>query len=98
VRDSIVMTDAVIEAGAEVDRSVLDKRVNVGAGARVGCGDDNTPNGKWPERLNTGLTLIGKDAAIPADHTVGRNVVIYPKVSAKDYAAAEVASGETIGG
>ena len=33
VRDSIVMTDATIEAGAEVDRSILDKRVLVAAGA-----------------------------------------------------------------
>jgi glucose-1-phosphate adenylyltransferase len=98
VRDSIVMTDAVIEAGAEVDRSILDKRVLVAAGAKVGWGEVNTPNSKWPERLNTGLTLVGKEATIPAGHTVGRNVVIYPKVSAKDYAAAEVASGETIGG
>jgi glucose-1-phosphate adenylyltransferase len=98
VRDSIVMTDAVIEAGAEVDRSILDKRVLVAAGAKVGWGEVNTSNSKWPERLNTGLTLVGKEAMIPAGHTVGRNVVIYPKVSAKDYAAAEVASGETIGG
>ncbi len=98
VRDSIIMTDAVIEAGAEVDRAILDKRVRVAAGARVGWGEDNTPNGKWPERLNTGLTLVGKDAAIPAGYTVGRNVVIYPKVSDKDYAGAEIASGETIGG
>ena len=62
VRDSIVMTDAVIEAGAEVDRAILDKRVLVAAGAKVGWGEDNTPNSKWPERLNTGLTLVGKDA------------------------------------
>jgi len=98
VRDSIVMTDAVIEAGAEVDRSILDKRVLVAAGAKVGWGEDNTPNSKWPERLNTGLTLVGKEAVIPAGHTLGRNVVIYPKVSTKDYAGAEVASGETVGG
>jgi glucose-1-phosphate adenylyltransferase len=62
----------------------------------VGWGEVNTPNSKWPERLNTGLTLVGKEATIPAHHMVGRNVVIYPKVSAKDYAGAEVASGETI--
>lgn len=98
VRDSIVMTDAVIAAGAEVDRAILDKRVQVGAGAKVGWGEDNTPNARWPERLNTGLTLVGKDAAIPAGCTVGRNVVIHPKVAAKDFAGPEVASGETVGG
>ena len=97
VRDSIVMTDTVIEAGAEVDRVILDKRVKVGAGARVGWGEDNTPNQKWPERLNTGITVVGKDAFIPAGCTVGRNVVIQPKAAEKDFPGGEIASGETIG-
>ncbi len=98
VRDSIVMANTVIEADAEVDRAILDKRVRVEAGAKVGWGDNNTPNLKRPDRLNTGLTLAGKDAVIPAGYAVGRNVVIYPKVTAKDYPSAEIASGETIGG
>jgi glucose-1-phosphate adenylyltransferase len=98
VRDAIVMTDAVIEEGAEVDRAILDKRVKVGAGAKIGWGEDNTPNGKWPDRLNTGLTLVGKDAVVPAGHILGRNVVVYPRARAKDYSGAEFASGETVGG
>ncbi len=98
VRDSIIMTDAVIEEGAEVDRAILDKRVQVGAAARVGAGETNTPNHKWPDRLNTGLTLVGKEAVIPPGAVVGRNVVIYPHVAEKDYAGTEVANGETIGG
>ena len=38
VRDSIVMTDAVIEAGAEVDRAILDKRVLRGSRGQGGLG------------------------------------------------------------
>lgn len=98
VRDSIIMTDAVIEAGAEVDRAILDKRVHVGAGAQLGWGDDNTPNRAQPNRLNTGLTVVGKAATIPAGVKVGRNVVIYPRVTEKSFPGPEVASGETIGG
>lgn len=98
VRDSIIMTDAVIEEGAEVDRAILDKRVMVGTGARVGAGEDNTPNHKWPERLNTGLVVAGKDALIPPGIAVGRNVIIYPHATARAYPGTEVASGETIGG
>ncbi len=98
VRDSIIMTDAVIEAGAEVDRAILDKRVRVAAGAKLGWGEDNTPNRDQPNRLNTGLTIAGKGAVIPAGMTIGRNVVIFPRVTAKDYAGPEIASGETIGG
>jgi len=98
VRDAIIMTDTVIEPGAEVDRTILDKRVHVGGDAKVGWGDDNTPNRNWPERLNTGLTLVGKGAVIPAGAIVGRNVVIHPHAIARDYAGEAVASGETIGG
>ncbi len=98
VRDSIVMTDAVIEAGAEVDRVILDKRVRVAAGAKLGWGDDNTPNRDQPNRLNTGLTIAGKGAVIPAGITIGRNVVIFPRVTEKAFAGTAVASGETIGG
>jgi glucose-1-phosphate adenylyltransferase len=98
VRDAIVMTDAVIEPGADVDRAILDKRVRVGEGAKLGWGDDNTPNHRWPDRLNTGLTVVGKSALIPPGVKVGRNVVIFPKVTAKEYSGDEVPSGETVGG
>jgi glucose-1-phosphate adenylyltransferase len=97
VRDSIVMTDAVIESGAEVDHAILDKRVHVEAGAKVGWGDDNTANREWPGRLNTGITLVGKSAVVPAGVVVGRNVVIFPRATKKSYPAAEVPSGEIIG-
>ncbi len=98
VRDSIVMTDTVIAAGAEVDRAILDKQAQVGEKSVVGSGEDNTPNRKNPERLNTGLTLVGKGAAIPPGARIGRNVVITPYATGRDYPAKEVASGETIGG
>jgi glucose-1-phosphate adenylyltransferase len=98
VRDAIIMTDTVIETGAQVDRTIVDKRVRVEQGVRLGWGDDNTPNQRWPERLNTGLTLVGKGAIVPQGTTVGRNAVIFPKVTSKRYPGPEVASGETIGG
>ena len=44
VRDSVIMNDTTIKAGAQVDRCVLDKEVEIGADAQVGVGDDNTPN------------------------------------------------------
>jgi glucose-1-phosphate adenylyltransferase len=98
VRDSIIMTDAVIEEGAQVERAILDKRVRVEAGARVGWGDDNTPNQEHPDRLNTGITLVGKRAVVPAGVTVGRNVVVHPRVTKRSYPGNEVVSGATIGG
>jgi glucose-1-phosphate adenylyltransferase len=98
VRDSILMTDTVVEAGAVVDRCILDKEVVVGAAARVGDGEDNTPNQAAPERLNTGLTVAGRRARIPAGAVVGRNVVIGARAGESAFGADKtVASGKTIG-
>jgi len=52
VRDSIVMFDTIVRAGAVVDRTILDKEVSVGPNAVIGDGSDDTPNRSDP-RLNT---------------------------------------------
>ena len=66
VRDSIVMFDSVIRAGAVVDRAILDKEVVVGQGAIVGEGPyDGPPNRQEPGRLNTGITVVGKQSIVP---------------------------------
>lgn len=97
VRDSIVMTDTVIEAGAVLDRVIVDKEARIGAGALLGDGDDNTSNSVAPELLNTGLTLVGRRAVVPAGVHVGRNVVIGARTAESAYGDKQLASGTTIG-
>ena len=98
VRDSILMTDTIVEAGAIVDHCILDKETVVGAAARVGDGDDNTPNQAAPERLNTGLTVAGRRAHIPAGAVIGRNVVIGARTGESAFGADKtVASGQMVG-
>jgi glucose-1-phosphate adenylyltransferase len=70
----------------------------VGAGTLLGNGDDNTPNQAAPEQLNTGLTLAGRRARIPAGATIGRNVVIKARAVEKDFPSDKaVPSGRVIG-
>lgn len=78
VQDSVILNDTVIEAGAIVDRCIVDKGVHIATEAKTGHGDDNKPNAELPERLNTGLTLIGKQSQVPKELTIGRNVVVHP--------------------
>jgi len=97
VRDSIVMFDSVIRAGAVVDRSILDKEVTVGQGAIVGEGTDLTvPNRLEPNRLYTGITVVGKRAVIPRGVRIGRNVKIGGEVRAVDFTRRVVPSGGTV--
>jgi glucose-1-phosphate adenylyltransferase len=76
VRNSIVMTDTVIEDMAVVDRAIIDKNVRVGARSKIGYGQDMDVENELEPQLNTGITLIGKNSAIPSRMTVGRNCVI----------------------
>ncbi|HEY7908637.1 MAG TPA: sugar phosphate nucleotidyltransferase, partial [Thermomicrobiales bacterium] len=95
VRDSIIMGDTVIAEGAVIERCIIDKQVIIGAGCRLGFGDD-TPNMLDPRRVNTGITLVGKNARIPANVTIGRNVIIAPDVQENEFTSQWIASGETV--
>jgi glucose-1-phosphate adenylyltransferase len=97
VRDSIVMFDSVIRSGAVVDRAILDKEVVVGPGAIVGDGPDfDTPNRQEPGRLNTGITVVGKRAAIPRGARIGRNVKVAGDAKATDFGSRVVKSGASV--
>ncbi|MBA3534504.1 MAG: hotdog fold thioesterase [Ardenticatenales bacterium] len=96
VRDSVIFTDTVIGPGAVIDRAIVDKEVHIGEGACVGEGEDNSPNRDMPNRLNTGITVIGKGAHIPAGTIVGRNCVIRPFLKAKQLEGKTVPSGTTL--
>lgn len=67
VRDSVLLNRARVEAGAHVERAVLDKRVRVGEKAVVG-GPAGSPS-VGPEDLE-GIAVVGKRAAIEAGAVV----------------------------
>ena len=97
VRDSIVMFDSTIRAGAVVDRAILDKEVVVGQGAIVGEGPyDGAPNRQEPSRLNTGITVVGKQAIVPRGARLGRNGKVGEGVKSSDYATRVVRSGGSV--
>jgi glucose-1-phosphate adenylyltransferase len=97
VRDSIVMFDADIGPGAVLDSAIVDKEATIGADARIGTGDDLRANRDEPERLASGITLVGKRARVPAGIEVGRNCRIDPGAVERDFGTTRrVGSGETV--
>lgn len=96
VRDSIIMVDSVIGKNSVVERAIIDKEVVIGADSYIGYGEDNTPNKKEPEWLNSGITIVGKRANLPAGIKVGRNCKIDTDLNPNDFPGLELASGETI--
>lgn len=77
IRDSIILTDTTVEAGATVERCIIDKEVIIGHGATVGQITDSS---------DLAITVIGKNARIPAKFTIGRSVTIANDVSQDDLA------------
>lgn len=96
VLDSIIFDDTVIAPYVTIHRSIVDKQCWVGAGAHIGFGDDWTPNREEPTHLNTGITLVGKGAKIPADTKVGRNCKIDCWVEPEDFPGNFIPSGTTV--
>ena len=93
--DSIVMKDTSIGRNCRVYRSIFSEGVTVGDGAVIGEGDD-TINRDKPKIYNSGITVVGDNAVIPAGARIGKNVMIDESVSAGDYASLDVPSGESI--
>ena len=96
VRNSIVMDGAVIGSNSVIERSILDKEVNVGDGCYIGYGDDYRVNRRYPKVLHTGLSIVGKRTQVPPSCTIGRNCIIYDSVAESDFAGSDVSSGDTI--
>jgi glucose-1-phosphate adenylyltransferase len=97
VRDSVIMFDTVIRAGAVVDRAIIDKQASVGPNAVIGTGNiDDTPNHKEPERLNTGITVVGKRAVVPRGARIGRNVKVAADIRTSDFITRVIPSGGSV--
>jgi len=97
ITDSIILHDCVVEEGATVDLTIMDKRVRVGKGAVIGTGENKkVANTKYPDHLYTGISLVGKEADIPAETIIGRNCIINPWRKQKDFTAKVLQDGETL--
>lgn len=95
VRNSIVLTDSVIENGVIVDRSIVDKECVIRENAHIGYGVDYSPNPLGD--LTSGISLVGKNAAVPRNTKVGRNCIVAGDVRETDFVGNMVPSGTTVG-
>lgn len=87
IRESILLTGSIVEEGAIVERTIADKRVVIGANARVGA---ITPQGEPV------ITMIGKNSQVPPGFTVEAGAVIGTDVIASDYPSNIVRSEDYI--
>jgi glucose-1-phosphate adenylyltransferase len=96
VREAVILNDTWIGPGALVDTAILDADVVIGTGVVVGRGNDDTPNQEYPDRLNTGITVVGERARIPGGFRLGRNVLVHPDRNETDFSEPVISSGESV--
>jgi glucose-1-phosphate adenylyltransferase len=96
VRESVIINDTWIGPGAVLDRVIVDENVVIGAGTFLGYGDDMTPNRQMPDKLNTGITVVGSGAHVPGGLIIGRNVLVRSDQQEGDFPGPEIPSGETV--
>jgi glucose-1-phosphate adenylyltransferase len=87
VRESILLTDCIVESGTVVERAILDKRVHVGHNARIGGGVHN------PDIL---LAVVGKNTTLPDGLVVEPGAEISTDVVPTDFDSLLVKAGQFI--
>ena len=96
----LVAADLALAIVPDLDALVVlheDLRIILGQHAEdLGDGRVLRPNRSEPERLFSGLTLVGKQARVPARARIGRNCRIDPNVTEADYPRRRVAAGDTV--
>ena len=97
IKDSIIFTDTIIKKDSFVHKTIIDKKVVIEANCQIGIGDSLVPNKEIPNKLNTGINLIGKFASVPEHTIIERNCRILSKVDEIDFGKKRyIKSGESI--
>jgi glucose-1-phosphate adenylyltransferase len=96
VKNSVLLNNVEVKAGAIVENCIIDKKTVVGENAHVGYGDDLTPNQENPGLLSSGITVLGKHIIVPAGMKIGRNCRIFETAKLTGAKDNQIPSGSTL--
>ncbi|MGM0508826.1 MAG: glucose-1-phosphate adenylyltransferase [Fusobacteriota bacterium] len=96
VKNSIIFNDTVIKKGCMVNRTIMDKHVVIGEKCKIGIDGEYTPNEEIPNKLHSGINLIGKFAEVPKKTIIERNCKIMSRVEESDFKSDFISSGSTV--
>lgn len=97
VRNSILFADCRVEEKSVVDLAIFDKHVHVGPKAHIGIGEgEAVANRQHPKHLYTGISLVGKGVAMPANVAIGRNCVINSYCRRESFPKGPINDGESL--
>ena len=95
MRDSIIMQNTVVKAGAILDRAIVAENCVIGEKSVIGWGEE-APNKVRPDIYSFSLAVVGEDTVIPGGVRIGRNTAVTGVTVPEDYPDGILASGETL--
>ncbi len=96
VEDSILMFNSKVQAGAQVQKVITDVEVVIGRDSIIGSRICKGFNKEYPDLLNSGITVIGRNTVLPAHMKIGCNCIIYPNKTEEDFKTLQISEGRTI--
>lgn len=95
IRNSIIMNNAQIGYGTEIDKAIIAEEVKVGSRVKMGVGEEKQ-NDFAPHIYSFGLVTVGEKSVIPDDVTIGKNTAIIGETTADEYPGGILESGCSI--
>jgi len=86
VEESIILTHTTVSNDCSIVRSVLDKRIHVGEGVRIG--------GMLDDALK--ISMVGRNSEVPAGTIVHPGGTVGWDVISSDYASFEINDGDFV--
>lgn len=96
VYKSVVMHNCILDKGASVTKTILDKDVIVGREAGIGEDIAFGENREFPEHLNSGITVVGKGTCVPEGARIRANCIIMSGLGHDAFGNGVVERGETV--
>ncbi|MBN1551054.1 glucose-1-phosphate adenylyltransferase [bacterium] len=96
VEDSILFHDVTVGKHSRIHKVIADKNAIIGSNVMMGLEGCDIPNQTYPDHLNTGITLLGKNIDIPDDFSIQSNCLIINNVKLDNYPSKRIAAGETV--
>lgn len=77
VVNSIIFHDTVIDKNAKLTKVICDKDSVIGEESIIGGFGEDVPSQEYPDLLNSGITLLGRNSNIPSQTKIGANTTVY---------------------
>ncbi len=95
IHDSIIMHGSHIGRGARLEKCIIAEQAEIGDGTKLGEGEE-APNETNASIYSGGLVVVGEGSVIPANVSVGKNVLIDGVTTAEQYPDGWLASGRSL--